>query len=178
MDALIMEASNVETKKDARRALVIGVGNPHRHDDQVGLYVARRLREESDEGIEVREADGDMLDLMEMWQAADLVFVVDAVAGDSEPGNIYRFEICQGMGCSDRIPDNVLLYSTHAFGLGDAVCLAQNLGKLPPRLVIFGIEAEHFEPGEGLSLPVVAAAERVLDEIRDFVRMDAGPRRR
>jgi hydrogenase maturation protease len=55
--------------------------------------------------------------------------------------------------------------TARVLGLADAVHLAESLGKLPARLIVYGIEAEHFEPGEGLPLPVLAAAEQVAREI-------------
>ena len=41
--------------------------------------------------------------------------------------------------------------STHALGLADAVELARSLGRLPQRVVVYGIEGAAFEFGNGLS---------------------------
>jgi len=47
--------------------------------------------------------------------------------------------------------------------------LARALGRLPPRLIVYGVEGKAFEAGVGLSPEVKAAvqevAERVLGEL-------------
>ena len=61
---------------------------------------------------------------------------------------------------------------SHAFGLGAVVELARALHRLPPRLVVIGVEAASFEYGAPLSAPVAAAVHvaaarvlAVLDEV-------------
>jgi len=149
--------------------LLIGVGERHRHDRQVGLWVARRVREELGDAITVVEKTENVLDLMEQWQQADVVIVVDAVVHGKGPGTIHRFEVCSGTGCEEEIPRNIL-FSIQTARLAEIVHLAEHLDKLPEQLIIYGIEAEHFEPGEGLSLPVLAAAEQVVREILAYGR--------
>ncbi len=48
-------------------------------------------------------------------------------------------------------------------GLAEAVELARALGRLPARLVVYGIEAASFETGAEPSAAVRAAAESVAD---------------
>ena len=176
METLITDRSTKSKCEGPLRTLVVGVGNPHHHDEQVGLYVAKRLKEKSQRStfqsgaFEVRETGGDVFDLMKTWQDADLVFVVDAVTDGGEPGTIYYFEVCRGKGCTQVIPTDLLLASTNSLGLDEVISIAEALDKLPPRLVIYSIEVEHVEPGEGLSVPVLAAAEQVVSEILAFTR--------
>lgn len=148
--------------------LVIGVGERHKHDEQVGLYVARRIREESGGAVRVVDETKDVLDLMELWQTADVVFVVDAVVDDKGVGAIHHFEIGPSTGCDEVIPADVS-FSLRVLGLADAIHLAESLDMLPARLIVYGIEAECFKPGEGLSLDVLAAAEQVTREIIQYV---------
>jgi hydrogenase maturation protease len=175
-----MNALNIDTQKPDKRlsVLVIGVGNPHHHDEQAGLYAARRLREKAivpmSDGkmLAVREVGGDVFDLIDSWHDAEMVLVIDAVTDGHEAGTVHYFEVCKGKGCPEQIPADLLLTSSHGLSLDDIVSLALSLGKLPPRLAIYSIEVEHIEPGEGLSLPVLAAAERVVSEILDRVLPD------
>lgn len=148
--------------------LVIGVGERHKHDEQVGLYVARRIREESGGAIRVVDETKDVLDLMELWQTADVVFVVDAVVDGKGVGAIHHFEVGPSTGCDEVIPADIA-FSLRVLGLADAIHLAESLNMLPARLIVYGIEAECFKPGEGLSLDVLAAAEQVTKEILHYV---------
>ena len=152
--------------------LVIGVGERHKHDEQVGLYVAQRIREESGGAVRVVDETKDILDLMELWQTADVVFVVDAVVDGKGVGAIHRFEVGPGTGCDEVIPTNVS-FSLRVLGLADAIHLAESLDMLPARLIVYGIEAECFKPGEGLSLGVLAAAEQVTREILHYVGLSS-----
>jgi hydrogenase maturation protease len=178
METLITDKPTKSKCESPLRTLIVGVGNPHHHDEQVGLYVARRLREKSrgsaleSGAIEVREIGGDVFDLMKTWQDADLVFVVDAVTDGRVPGTIYYFEVCRGKGCPQAIPSDLLLASTNSLGLDELISIAEALDKLPPRLIIFSIEVEEVEPGEGLSIPVLAAAEQIVTEILAFTRFN------
>jgi hydrogenase maturation protease len=148
--------------------LVIGVGERHKHDEQVGLYVARRIREQSHGAIRVVDETNDVLDLMQLWQMADVVFVVDAVVDGKGVGAIHHFEIIPSAGCGEVIPADIS-FSLRILGLADAIHLAASLHMLPARLIVYGIEAECFKPGEGLSLDVLAAAEQVTREILHYV---------
>ncbi len=148
--------------------LVIGVGERHKHDEQVGLYVARRIREECGAAVRVVEETKDVLDLMDLWQTADVVFVVDAVVDGKGVGAIHHFEVGPSTGCDEVIPADIS-FSLRVLGLADAIHLAESLDMLPARLIVYGIEAECFKPGDGLSLDVLAAAEQVTREILNYV---------
>jgi Ni,Fe-hydrogenase maturation factor len=47
-------------------------------------------------------------------------------------------------------------------GLPEAVALARELDRLPGRLVVYGIEGENFEAGEGLTEPVQKTVEKLV----------------
>ncbi len=55
--------------------------------------------------------------------------------------------------------------SSHAFGLAQAVELARTLKALPPRLLIFGIEAVIFDPGATVSGAVQDGVQTCCDQI-------------
>ncbi len=142
---------------------VIGIGNPLRGDDAAGLLVARRVREIAPAQVEVIELEGEPARLIDAWQGADIAVVVDAVSSGAAAGELMRFDAGE-----DPLPASVGAPSTHALGLGDAVEIARALGRLPRRLIVFGIEAAEFTPGSAPSGPVASAigpaAEAVLRE--------------
>lgn len=142
------------------RVLIIGVGNEYRHDDGVGLVVARALREKNLDGIEILEMSGEGAALIEAFQNAERVIVVDAVCSGATPGTIFRFEAHH-----QSIPARFFHYSTHNFGLAEAIELARSLGQLPKELIVYGIEGEDFSLGEGLSPEVAHAAHEVVHRI-------------
>lgn len=144
------------------RVLFIGVGNPYRGDDGAGIAVARQLARRVPPDIEVLEESGEGTALVEAWQGATFVIVVDAIQSGAAPGTIYRFDACR-----EHLAGG-LHRSTHAFGVSGAIELARALNELPAHLVVYGIEGQDFTPGEGLSPAVQGAvectAERILSE--------------
>jgi len=142
------------------RALVIGLGNPDRGDDAVGLHVARRVAARGVPGVAVEEAGGDTLALLDRWAGVGRVVLVDAAAPIGLPGRIHRLDPLAG-----PLPRDLALGSTHAFGLAEAVELARTLGLLPRRMTIFAIEAAGFDPGAALSPAVAAAVDPVAGRI-------------
>jgi hydrogenase maturation protease len=140
--------------------LVIGIGNPYRGDDAVGLVVAQRVRERALSGVTVLECLGEGTTLMEAWNGADAVIVVDAVKAHTAPGSIYRLDARQ-----KPIPADFFHYSTHAFSVAEAIELARALDQLPRWLVVYGIEGRDFGAGGEMSSEVAGAAQEVAERI-------------
>jgi hydrogenase maturation protease len=137
-------------------ALIVGVGNPLRGDDAVGLLVARRLGEDLPAGVRVVEASGETTELLDLWTGVDLVVVIDAVAAQAPAGTVYRFEV--GV---DPVPAVFARHSTHALGVGEAIALAAALDRLPPKLIVYGVAGRRFGTGAALSPPIVAVVDEV-----------------
>jgi hydrogenase maturation protease len=137
--------------------LVIGVGNRYRGDDAVGLAAAERLKQLHLPGINVKLCPSGGLGLWEAWQDADSVIIIDAVRGTGVAGEIVRLDR-QDLG---RLDGNGTV-SSHGFGLGEVVRLAQALDILPASLIIYGVEAQNFAPGSALSPEVAAAMDQVV----------------
>lgn len=141
--------------------LVIGVGNIYRGDDGVGLMVAARLQEMALAGVTVREQSGEGTSLITAWENAAYTIVVDAVQSGAEPGTIYRLDVTE-----KPIPAEYSShFSGHAFGVAGAVEMARLLGKLPQRLIVYGIEGLAFAAGQGLSPVVADALETAVQQI-------------
>jgi hydrogenase maturation protease len=146
-------------QKNAAR--VIGIGNLHRGDDGVGLLVARQLKTQPPANTVILEANGEGASLIEAWQGASVVILVDAFQSGGEAGTIHRLDAGQR-----PIPSRFFHYSTHAFSVAEAIELARALKQLPPRLIVFGVEGNTFQAGGGLSRAVKTAASRVILQIR------------
>ncbi len=141
------------------RTVVIGVGNEFRSDDALGILVARELRRRHSGDIRVVEADGDLSSLLDVWDGADNLLIVDVVNGAGPPGSVVRFDVSH-----TRIPTHLFSGGTHGFGVAEAVELGRELHRLPPTVLFYGIVGESFENGQGLS-------DRVLKNIPDLLQM-------
>lgn len=143
---------------DIGRVLVIGVGNPYRGDDGVGPAVARAAADLALESVAVLEHRGEGAGLMEMWAGMDTVILVDAVSSGGAPGTVHRLD-----ARATPIPVGLFHHSSHAFGVAEAVELARAVGRLPPRLFVYGVVGERFASGNGLTGAVEAAVSGVVD---------------
>lgn len=140
--------------------IIIGVGNRWRGDDAAGLEVARRLRAAASAGVRVIEREGEPVDLLEEWSGAEQVIVIDAVSSGAVPGTIHRVDARE-----TKLPLERFRGSSHALGVAQAVELGRALGRLPPELVVIGVEARRFTAGEGLTPDVEHAVSRLVREL-------------
>ncbi len=148
----------------SRRIVVIGVGNADRGDDAAGLLAAQLLRDRL-RHIDVLEAVGNGIALMESWKDAETAVLIDAVRSGAAPGTIHR------LNAHERpLPAAWLYCSTHALGVAEAIELSRALRCLPPRLVIYGIEGGIFETGATLSTAVELATQRAVERVARDVR--------
>lgn len=146
--------------EENHHVLLVGIGNEFRTDDGVGCYVAGKIMSRGNGRLAVKILEREGTDLIECWRGYETVYVVDAAMSGSEPGTVHRFEIP-----GQEIPKSVFCASTHAFGLADVIPLAQTLDALPPKVIVYGIEAGSFEHGRGLTGKVKAAADKLAEEL-------------
>ena len=139
--------------------LVIGFGNEDAGDDAAGRLVARRLAGRDGLDATVRERRTPPAELFTEWDGFDLVILVDAVLDERPAGSVLRWDLVR-----DALPARQRS-SSHGFGLGEAVELARALGRLPPRLIAYGIVADPAHRGEGCSAAVAAAVERTAADV-------------
>jgi len=137
--------------------LIVGLGNPDRGDDAAGILVARGLVEQ---GIKALEYQGAPIDLIEIWEPAGSVVIVDAIVSGAGPGT-FRVWDAQ----TTEFQSGVFRSSSHEFGLAETIELARALKRLPKELRVYGIEAAQFDAGAPLSPHVLAGVNRALEQI-------------
>ncbi len=125
-------------------------------DDAAGLLAAERLRAL---GIPAKSVSGEASGLVEAWNDADDVILVDTVVGSGPAGSIHRWDTEQCL----PLPGSPS--STHGLGVAEAIELARALGRLPRRLRVYGIEGRQFNFGTDLSPELPPAIDSVVEEI-------------
>jgi hydrogenase maturation protease len=149
--------------------LVIGLGNEFRSDDGCGPLVSRLIDQKQCAGLKIIQPLADGTGMVMEWSGAYAAFVVDSVRSGAEPGKIFRYEPLMG-----TIPENVFRpTSTHRRSITQIVHLAQALGRLPQRLIVYGIEGTNFDNGTDMTTAVVQAAQDVVERIVSEVSMFA-----
>ncbi len=142
----------------------IGIGAMFRGDDAAGLAVCRNISACNLPGVRCVEQSGDGALLLDIWRGAETVIVCDAVMSAGPAGAWYEFD-----ALTDTLPEQFFSYSTHQFGLAEAVKLAKNLDLLPKRLLITGIVGKSFALGAPLSAEVAVAVETAAARIKEMI---------
>ena len=145
--------------------VVIGLGNRMRSDDVAGVEAVGHIKKLNLPGVSVFSEVSDSAALIELWNEAEIVYIVDAVSSGREAGCIVRYD-----ALNDTIPEEIFTgLSSHSFGLGATIQLARELNRLPRKLVVYGIEGKDFSAGGELSPEVTRAAlntsQRIVKEI-------------
>jgi hydrogenase maturation protease len=132
--------------KTAGRITVLGIGNPLRRDDGIGIRIIHQMRD-SGKYPEIAMIDGgaapDLFSLLDT--DAGKLIIVDALRGGGQPGQIYRLQL-DGENIADETPA-----SLHGMGILDSLKLMKQLGRYPPAVIIIGIEPADVSHGLRLS---------------------------
>lgn len=143
-----------------RKIRILGIGSPS-GDDQAGwLTVDALLAGGAHAGGEVaiEKLDRPGAKLIPLLDDAVWVILVDAMQSNAPIGHIRRF------GAEDWLDYSQGL-SSHGFGVLNALALARELGSLPPRLDLYGIEIGSASPGEPAGGEIQAAAQQLARRI-------------
>ena len=143
--------------------LVIGVGQRDRGDDAVGPAIAQRAAGLLPAGVTVLER-AEPAALIDTWAGAALVVVTDAVRSGGQPGTVHILHACHG-----PLPLGTGAGSTHGLGLAEVIELGRVLGRLPPDLVVVGVEAGQFRLGEPMSPAVASSVELAARAVAEVV---------
>ena len=139
---------------------ILGIGSPS-GDDQAGWLVVDALLASGLLGgreVVVEKLDRPGANLIRLLENASRVILVDAMQGNDQVGQIRRFDQKDWPGYCHGL-------SSHGFGVLDALSLARELGSLPPRLDLYGIEIGSCKPGDAPGAGVQDAARQLAQLI-------------
>jgi hydrogenase maturation protease len=138
--------------------LIYGAGNLILSDEGFGVHFVRHLEKHYDVPENVELYDGGTLGIMVhfKFEESDKVILVDVVATQGEPGDIFRYEREDIM--LKKIPVKM---SPHQIGLQEMLLLSEMRDAPKPELTFYGIIAESLEPGDQLSPRLEAGLEKV-----------------
>ncbi len=151
---------------------ILGVGNLLLGDEGFGVHVVNRLQEEYRFPANVELLDGGTAGIMlsPFIEDKDILFVIDVVSLDAEPGSIHLFnheDVCSGTIQTRMSP--------HQVGLLEILDLCRLREKAPQRIEMITVVPADLSTRIGLSKPlaramdtVIALLFRKLEEIREI----------
>jgi hydrogenase maturation protease len=125
---------------DKRSPCIVGIGNPVRCDDSVGLLVARRVHElvcQERRPVATAEQHAWCLDLLDDLAGCGRALIVDsAITGDRAPGETAVFPAAE----LDAMRGGAFV-NAHGFNLASLLDTGRNLGyDLPERIDVLAVE--------------------------------------
>ena len=142
--------------------LVLGLGNPLRGDDGVGLVVLEQLKScELPAGTTLVDGGTRGLDLTLEFEGKARAILIDAAHFRGTGGEFRRFDLLS----AKSLPINWA--ALHAQGIGAAIELAGALGTLPKQLILFAIEPQSIVESQRLSAAVEQAVPKVVRAVCD-----------
>jgi hydrogenase maturation protease len=139
---------------------VVGCGSPQ-GDDALGWEIIRLLRDEdlpAEIELHAAQVGHQILDVLD---GQGTLVLVDAMASVTAAGTIHRY-VWRDLPVELLRPG-----TTHHLRPAEALRLAAALGLLPPRVIVWGIEAESFEAQTNLSSAVATAVPELLRRITE-----------
>lgn len=143
------------------RISILGIGSPS-GDDQAGWLVIDALLGlgvQTQADLFMDKLDRPGVSLIPLLAQADWAILIDAMSGGpvgigTQPGQIHHFD-------GQNWPEYRHGLSSHGLGVVDALLLARELGGLPGRLDIYGIEAGQVHVGCPAGEAIQASAQRL-----------------
>ncbi len=143
---------------------IIGVGNPLRKDDGIGILLLDQLKKESDplpHNVSFVDGGTGGMNLLHLFNRFDLIILLDAVNFQGSPGETRFFSL------NDiKSQKQVSTVSTHNADLFQIIRLGQELNECPKKIFVFGVQPADVSFGEGLT----EAVQNKFNDIRSSMK--------
>ncbi len=140
------------------KTLILGLGNPIRGDDGVGIRVAEALKKQiKDENVEVKEASIGGLGILGLIQSYDKVIVIDSIhTKEGRLGQIHKLK-------PSDLGSSVYTSWPHEINFTTTLALGKKLRLQMPKLIdIYAVEikdnvtfTEEFTPEISQAIPKI-----------------------
>jgi hydrogenase maturation protease len=150
------------------KTVVLGLGNILHADDGAGPQAIGRLRTDPRVPADVSLVEGGTLGLellAYVWDCARLI-VIDAVDVAEPPGTVVRMS-------GEELSSLPGKSSVHQLGVSDLLVALRMLAERQPRVVLLGVQPGSTDWNHGLSPPVAATMNSLVEAI--IRELDAQP---
>jgi hydrogenase 3 maturation protease len=138
---------------------LVGVGNPIRRDDSVGIFIVsklkRKLGSRPNKFVRIRDPSVSSERLLSKLDGKSVI-IFDAIEHNSEPGSIFIVRLEES---------RFGFFATHNIPLKLVPGLSTNL----QNAFVLGIQPEDVGVGEGLSKTVLHSANGIVDKLTQII---------
>lgn len=147
---------------------IIGIGNPLRRDDGIGIILLEKLKEQKKdlpEEIEFIDGGTGGMNLLHVFSSFDNVLIIDAVQLHINPGS-YKLFTADDININKKI----IYISTHENQLPQVIEMSKQLGELPKKFFIFGIQPKDISYGTTLTNDIQTKINTLLKSLQNEIR--------
>jgi len=147
---------------------VIGLGNPLRRDDGIGLLLLQYLHEQINKlskNIEFIDGGTSGMNLLHLLGKYDTIFILDAVDFKGIPGEIKKFTLAEVKNQKIQF-----FHSTHEPDFLNVLAFLKELDELPKQLLIFGVQSKDISYGTGLSKELCSLLPNIKKQIIEEIQ--------
>ena len=157
--------------------VIIGVGQNLRGDDGAGLAAVQLWqqsfpRSASHPSLRIELAELSGLGLLDLILGAGAAIIVDAVLSGAIPGALHLISE------TDLAAFESSTGSAHGIGVAESLALGRRIypEEMPAKIILIGIEASDFGPGETLSpevrLTIPLAAQSIEEQFQGLLNCE------
>jgi len=155
-----------------KKYAIIGLGNPLRKDDGVGIVLLEKLQkgnDSSDEHIHYIDGGTGGMSLLPLFSDFDRILFIDAVDMHKKPGafQLLDYDEMKTKHYSFR-------HSTHEPNILKVLMIAQQLGEFPKNISFFAIQPKELTFGNNLTSELQDHLDILLrnlkKEIKNFIK--------
>ena len=152
-----------------KKICVIGLGNPLRKDDGIGIVLLKKLiqnKKTLPKQLEFIDGGTGGMNLLHILPQYDTVIIIDAVQLNAAPGS-YSFFSADEI----KVDKKKDLFSTHADQLPQVIQLSRQLKELPKQLYIFGVQPKDTTYGTDLSQVIQKNIDTLFIRLKNEIKM-------
>ncbi len=145
-----------------KSTVVLGLGNPLMGDEGIGVYLVERLASSAADhpSVDFLDAGTGGLSVLHYMEHRRKAILIDCAYMDEPPGAIRRFTP------QEVRSTKVLAHqSLHEADLMRIIEIGRQLDQVPEEIVIFGIQPERVEFGQGLSPVLMGRVDEYISLI-------------
>ncbi|MCX6662002.1 MAG: hydrogenase maturation protease [Euryarchaeota archaeon] len=155
-----------------KRIAVIGLGNPLRRDDAIGILLLQYLsqnKKKLSKTIDFIDGGTSGMNLLHLLGDYETVLLLDAVDFKGSTGEIKKFTV-------DEIKNQKiqLFLSTHEPDFLTVYALLKELDRAPTHLIIFGVQPKDISYGTRVSQEICSflptLQKQILEEIQSMTK--------
>jgi len=147
-----------------KRIAVIGLGNPLRSDDAIGIFLLDKLKGKIDKDIEIIDCGTGGFKLLHQLAKFDFILFIDAVNLSKEIGEYKYFSV-------DEVESNKDDYglSTHENDLMKIINISRQIDEISNSLFVFGIQPGNISFGTKISKEIQKNVDLYVEKIIEII---------